>query len=134
MNLFGLRFTRNEARKILEKFGENSERNSGQNPGEKIEKFGELSFCDFSDLTLYAALRPRDCPKGKLGLSLGQTGLPLCKIGGKPGFVPATSPLCPRHKPGLSRGHSRGRPKSNRTKQFMFMSGTKKRGVLEGGF
>ena len=32
-------------------FGENSERNSGQNPGHKFEKFGELSFCDFSDLT-----------------------------------------------------------------------------------
>ena len=31
-------------------FGENSERNSGQNPGQKFEKFGELSFCDFSDL------------------------------------------------------------------------------------
>ena len=40
----------NEARKILKKFGENSERNSGQNPGQKFEKFGELSFCDFSDL------------------------------------------------------------------------------------
>ena len=46
----GLRLPRNEARKILEKFGENSERNSGQNPGRKFEKFGELSFCDFSDL------------------------------------------------------------------------------------
>ena len=33
------------------KFGENSERNSGQTPGQKFEeKFGELSFCDFSDL------------------------------------------------------------------------------------
>ena len=42
----GLRFPRNEARKLLKKFGENSERNSGQN----FEKFGELSFCDFSDL------------------------------------------------------------------------------------
>ena len=47
----GLRFPRNEARKLLEKFGENSERNSGQNPGRNFEKFGELSFCKFSDLT-----------------------------------------------------------------------------------
>ena len=46
----GLRFPRNEARKILRKFGENSGGNSGQNPGRKFEKFGELSFCDFSDL------------------------------------------------------------------------------------
>ena len=43
-------FPRNEARKILEKFGENSEQNSGQNSGQKFEKFGRLSFCDFSDL------------------------------------------------------------------------------------
>ena len=35
--------TRNEARKLFEKFGENSEQNSGR-------KFGELSFCNFSDL------------------------------------------------------------------------------------
>ena len=42
----GLRFPRNEAQKLLEKFGENSERNSGQ----KFEKFGELWFCDFADL------------------------------------------------------------------------------------
>ena len=34
----------------IEKFGENSEQNSGQNPGRKIEKFGKLSFCNFSDL------------------------------------------------------------------------------------
>ena len=47
----GLRFPRNEAWKLLKNFGENSERNSGQNSGQKFEKFGELSFCDFSDLT-----------------------------------------------------------------------------------
>ena len=46
----GLRFPPNEARKLLKKFGENSERNSGQNPGQKFENFGELSYCDFSDL------------------------------------------------------------------------------------
>ena len=34
-----------------EKFGENSEQNSGQNSGRKFEKFGELSVCNFSDLT-----------------------------------------------------------------------------------
>ena len=47
----GLRLPRNEARKILEKFGENSEQNSGKNSGRKFWKFGELSFCNFSDLT-----------------------------------------------------------------------------------
>ena len=46
----GLRFSRNEARKLLEKFGENSEQNSGRNSGRKFKKFGELSFCNFSDL------------------------------------------------------------------------------------
>ena len=34
----GLRFPRNEARKLLTFFGENSEQNSGQNPGQKFEK------------------------------------------------------------------------------------------------
>ena len=29
-------------------------RNSGQNPGQKFEKLGELSFCDFSDLKINA--------------------------------------------------------------------------------
>ena len=33
------------------KFEENSERNSGQNSGRKIEKFGKLSFCNFTYLT-----------------------------------------------------------------------------------
>ena len=41
-----------------------------------------------------------------MGLSLGQSGL-----------VPGTNGL----KPGLSLGHSRGRPKSTRTKKFMFV-------------
>ena len=45
----GLRFPRNEARNIPEKFGENSEQKFGANPGRKFEKFGELSFCNFSD-------------------------------------------------------------------------------------
>ena len=47
----GLRLPRNEARKILEKFGENLEQNSGQNSGRKFEKFGKLPFCNFPDLT-----------------------------------------------------------------------------------
>ena len=46
----GLRLPRNEARKVLEKFGENSEQNSGQNSGQKFKKFGKLSFCNFPDL------------------------------------------------------------------------------------
>ena len=50
VNLSGLHIPRNEARKVLEKFGENSEQNSGQNSGRKFEKFGKLSFCDFPDL------------------------------------------------------------------------------------
>ena len=36
-----------EARKLLEKIGEDSEQNSGQNWGRKLEKVGELSFCNF---------------------------------------------------------------------------------------
>ena len=46
----GIRLPRNEARKLLEKIGENSEQNSGQNSGRKFEKFGKLSFCNFPDL------------------------------------------------------------------------------------
>ena len=52
----GLRLPRNEARKLLKKFGENSEQNSGQNSGREFEKFGKLSFCNFSDLTLLTKL------------------------------------------------------------------------------
>ena len=47
-----LRFPRNETRKLLKKFRENSEQTSGQNPGQKFKKFGELSFCHFSDLKI----------------------------------------------------------------------------------
>ena len=49
----GLRLPRNEARKVLEKFGENSEQNSGQNSGRKFERFGKLSFCNFSGLIVW---------------------------------------------------------------------------------
>ena len=52
----GLRFPRNEAQKLLENFGENSEQNSGQNSGQKFKKFGDLSFCNFSDLKFSAFL------------------------------------------------------------------------------
>ena len=51
----GLRLPRNEARKVLEKFRENSEQNSGQNSGRKFEKFGKLSFCNFSGLTFFGS-------------------------------------------------------------------------------
>ena len=51
VNFPGLRLPRNEAQKLLKKFGENSEQNSGQNSGWKFPNFGKLSFCNFSDLT-----------------------------------------------------------------------------------
>ena len=35
-----------------EKSWKNSGQNSGQNPGRKFKKFGELSFCNFSDLKI----------------------------------------------------------------------------------
>ena len=44
-------FPTKRSTKILEKFGANSEQNSGQNPGRKFQKFGKPSFCNFSDLT-----------------------------------------------------------------------------------
>ena len=47
----GLRLPGNKAREILERFSKNSEECSGANPGRKLEKFWELSFCNFSDLT-----------------------------------------------------------------------------------
>ena len=49
----GLRFPRSKAQKLLKYFGENSEQNSGW----KFEKFGKLSFCNFSDLTKRACLK-----------------------------------------------------------------------------
>ena len=58
----GLRFPRNEARKILEKFGKNSEQNSGQNSGRKFYKFGELSVCSFSDLKNVSQVSQDDNP------------------------------------------------------------------------
>ena len=51
-------------------------------------------------------------------MSQGRTGLPLCKIRRKPGFVPGTNPVCPGDKPGLSRGHSRGVPRATGPKSL----------------
>ena len=45
---------------------------------------------------------------------MGWSGLPLCKVRRKPGFVA-------RNKPGVSLGQTCGRPKANQTKKFMFM-------------
>ena len=42
-----LRFLGNKARRILEKFGENWEGNSGENPGQKFEKFGNFRSATF---------------------------------------------------------------------------------------
>ena len=50
VNFFWSPFPTKRSTKTPQKFGENSETNSGQNSGQKFEKFGELSFCDFSDL------------------------------------------------------------------------------------
>ena len=48
--LSGLRFQGNKTWKVLKQFRENSEQNSGQNSGPKLEKFGELLFSNCSDL------------------------------------------------------------------------------------
>ena len=40
------------------KIGENSEQNSGRISGWKFEKFGEVSFCDFSDLKIEVKFDP----------------------------------------------------------------------------
>ena len=61
MIFFGSPFPTKRSTKNPQKFGENSERNSGQNPGQKFEKFGELSFCDFSDLTYATFPEYRAC-------------------------------------------------------------------------
>ena len=44
----------------------NSEQNSGQNSGQKFKKFGELSFCNFSDLS-YLGLTKGWFPQGWFG-------------------------------------------------------------------
>ena len=61
---------------------------------------------------------PRDCPWDKLGLSQGQTGLPLCKtrrnLGlsvGQTHFVPGKKPACHWDNPGVV-------PKGNRPKNL----------------
>ena len=58
MNFLWSLFPGKQSTKTLEKSGENSEENSeensGENQGRKFEKFGELSFCNFSDLKVLA--------------------------------------------------------------------------------
>ena len=51
VNFFWSPFPTKRSTKTPQKIGENSERNSGRNPGRNFEKFGKLSFCNFSDLT-----------------------------------------------------------------------------------
>ena len=46
-------FPGNKARKVLENFGENSKHFKEQNLGRIFENFGEISFCNFSDLRFY---------------------------------------------------------------------------------
>ena len=65
MNFSGLHYPRNEARKLLKKFGETSEQNSGKIREKKLENFGELSFCNFSDLRkLEKAVAVSGVPRG----------------------------------------------------------------------
>ena len=67
------------------------------------------------------------------GLSQGQTGLPLCKIRRKPGFVPGTEWVCPRDKSGLSWDNPGVVPRailSQEMRYINFVLGTPKWGVL----
>ena len=48
MDFFWSLFPTKRSTKNPQNIGKNSERNSGQKPGQKFEKFGELSLCDFS--------------------------------------------------------------------------------------
>ena len=50
----GLRLLGNKAGKLFKKLGENSEENSGENPGRKFEKFGELSFLQLFGPNVFA--------------------------------------------------------------------------------
>ena len=52
VNFFWSPFPRNTARKFLKNFGENS--GQKKNSGREFEKFGELSLCNFSDLSDFA--------------------------------------------------------------------------------
>ena len=70
----GLRLLGNEARKLLENFGENSEQNSGGNSGQKFKKFGELSFCHFSDLRFSGSTWNEPCANGRQSRSLNCSG------------------------------------------------------------
>ena len=70
-----------------ENSSKNSERNSGQNPGQKFEKFGELSFCDFSDLSLSTTFHEFLTPHFR-----SPHGLRICQLCGK-GFGLVAQPL-----------------------------------------
>ena len=89
---------------------ESQGRKSGKKKAHKHKLFGPV-----------ALGTPRECPRDKPGLSLGQSG-----------FVPGTNPLflltlhsgspvCPWDKPSLSRGHSwdEGRQKEFMCQKFM---------------
>ena len=62
MNFFCSLSPMKQSTKSPRKIREHSEQNSGQNSGRKFEKFGELSFCNFSDLTEEG----KTCESGRL--------------------------------------------------------------------
>ena len=94
--------------KSSKKIGENSEQNSGQNSGRKSEKFGKLSFCSFSDLTISEKPldgrlwlgHPAGVPAQMLVLLYSKQPQIPGTLGGRPLFVP----------PGV-RGHPAGVPR-----------------------
>ena len=75
----GLHLPRNEARKLLEQFGENSEQNSGQNSGWKSEKFGEISLCNFSDPTFWERKQDQS-PQFGVGRRGSPQFVPICSV------------------------------------------------------
>ena len=79
---------------------------------------GRKRHINFEHINSFCRPSSPECPWDKLGLSQGQTGLPLCKVRRKPGFVPGTNPLCPGDKPGLSAGHSRGQTRATGPKSL----------------
>ena len=87
----------------------------------RISYRGQKGHINIWNINFLCRHSPPVCPRDKPGLSQGQTGLPLCKIRRKPRFVPGTTWVCPWDELGLSQGQTGARPKSNRTKTFMFM-------------
>ena len=91
MNFSGLRLPRNEARKVLEKFGENSEQNSGP-------KFGKLLFCNFSGLMKSVSVRVREEKGGTIPdytLEIHPETIAVC-ISVSGNFQPRTSKIIER--------------------------------------